>query len=111
MAEPAKALWDKNLSVLEISRNLKCSAPTAERAVTFAYESRGLRAPNVKSRRGEIITWVKQLFDQDWWLKNIAAEVGYSTTTVRAMLKEWHAENGQAMPDLRSRRHRIQNSN
>ncbi len=54
LADPAKALWDDGLLVIEIAAKLTCDINTVTSAIRYWHESRGLPTPDGRSRRKEL---------------------------------------------------------
>ena len=104
-ADEAKRLWEKGLSAVEIGRRIGCSDTTAWKAIAHWHRVRGLPIPNAKTRRERIMNRAKQLYDAGWEIKEIAAELGYTSRGMKLLLERWFEAHGQEMPDGRSRRH------
>jgi hypothetical protein len=54
LAEQAKTLWDQGLLMQEIAAQLNCCSDTATEAIRHWFESRGLPAPDGRTRRKEL---------------------------------------------------------
>lgn len=62
--------------------------------------------PTAKDRRERIVLRAKQMFMDGTEIKWIASVLGYSARGMGLLLKKAFAEDGEEMPDGRSRRHR-----
>lgn len=105
VAEEAVKLWNQGKSYLKISKLLKCSDVTVEKAVRHWYESRNLSVPTSSSRRSQAQTEARKLFDQRVPLQEISSRLKVSTVTIRNWMKKQYEVEGKPMPDLRSQGH------
>lgn len=105
IADQVKQMWDEDQAVVEISRKLQCSDTTAWKALAHWHCVRGLSAPTAKDRRKRLMARARQLYDDDWEIKVIAAELGYTQRGMKLLLKRSFELEGREMTDGRSRRH------
>jgi len=104
IAENAKALWDENLSVLQIASKLGCSAPTVEKALDYWHDAKGMKRPTTDERRQNLLVKMKDLYDQGKQYQEIGAEVGLCARSVKLLLRDYLATLGVQIPDGRSRK-------
>ena len=62
-----------------------------------------LSVPKAKDRRDQVMNRAKDLYDQGWEIKAIAAELNYTARGMKLLLQNWFTAHGQTMPDVRSR--------
>jgi transposase len=106
-SEAAMALWNEGKPYLAIAQDLNCSDYTARKAVEYAHGVRGLVVPTARQRRQQALERVKALYDAGLQYKEIATTLGYTTSGVRGMLKDWARAHREQLPDGRTRRHGI----
>ena len=104
ISDNAKALWDENLSVLQIASKLGCSAPTIEKALDYWHAAKGLKRPTTEERKQKLLAQMKELYDQGKQYQEIGAVVGLCARSVKLLLKEYLATLGIQILDGRSRK-------
>lgn len=104
LAEEAKQLWDQGLADVQIAARLNCSPPTVVAAVEHWHRSQGLVPPTHDDRRVALVDQMKELYDKDQSIRDIAKAVGMCTRSVTLLLRERFAREGKTMPDGRTRR-------
>ena len=104
ISDNAKALWDENLSVLQIASKLGCSAPTVEKALDYWHDAKGLKRPTPKESKQKLLAQMKELYDQRKQYQEIGAVVGLCARSVKLLLKEYLETLGIQIPDGRSRK-------
>jgi len=55
LADAAKALWDQDLLMQEIATRLGCNRDTVTKAIEYWFGSRGLKAPDGRTRRKNLL--------------------------------------------------------
>ncbi len=104
IAENAKALWNENLSVLQIASKLGCSAPTVEKALDYWHDAKGLKSPTTDERRQKLLAEMKGLYDQGKQYQEIGALVGLCARSVKLLLRDYLPTLDVQIPFGRSRK-------
>jgi DNA invertase Pin-like site-specific DNA recombinase len=104
LADQVVQFVETGLSNLAIARQLKTSDMTVAKAIAWWFTSRGLPTPTSAERRRKMLARAREMYDNDMLIKDIAAELGYSSRGLKLALKDYFAEFGETMPDGRARR-------
>ncbi|MGY8771631.1 MAG: recombinase family protein [Pirellulales bacterium] len=116
-SEQAKALYDQKLMNVEIGKRLKCSKSKVTKLIRHWFESRGLEMPDGRSRRAQltckhqeppmyqrISDEVKQLYDKELLIGDIAEKMGCDRNTITEANRFWYESRGLEVIDGRTRR-------
>lgn len=115
-ADEVKALYDQNLSAMEIAKKLGLKFGAIAKALNWWYTQQGLPVPSGTEKRSRIIYAPKRdvifedviaLWKADLPLHAIAKQLGTSRNTVTAMVKLWHEQQGLPWLNGQARRKQI----
>ena len=114
IADQVKALWDDGLLVRDIAAKVGWNRNVVAEALAWWFRQRGLEPPDGRKCRDrldprptlheQLAEQVKQLWDKELLIQDIAKALGCTRDVVTAAIQHWFHSRGLPIPDGRERR-------